>query len=84
MLNIIRNRKELLSRTLDRLGEKIASLPEGSLLVKHRKGTSHYMYYQLNNTTKYLNKNDKKLINSLVQKKYLKLVQKAAKQEAEA
>ena len=84
MLNIIRNRKELLSRTLDRLGEKIASLPEGSLLVKHRKGTSHYMYYQLNNTTKYLNKNDKKLINSLVQKKYLKLVQKAAKQELKA
>ncbi len=83
MLDIIKNRKELLSRTLDRLGEKIASLPEGSILVKRRKRTSHYLYYQRNNTT-YLSKDDQSLIDSLVQKKYLKMVQKAAKQEVQA
>ena len=84
MLDAIKSRKELLSRTIDRLAEKIASLPEGSILVKHHNGTSHFIYYKGNQKTKYLSKKDQSLIKSLVQKKYLKLVQKAAKQEAEA
>ena len=84
MLDIIKKRKEIISRTLEKLDEKIAFLPEGSILVKHRKGTIHYLYYQGNQIKKYLRKCDKKLLENLVQKKYLKLVQKAAKQEAKA
>ena len=84
MLDIIMNRKELLSRTLDKLAEKIASLPEGSVLIKHQKGTSHFIYYKGSQKTEYLSKSDQKLIKSLAQKRYLKLAQKAAKQEAEA
>ena len=84
MLDAIKSRKELLSRTIDRLAEKIASLPEGSILIKHHNGTSHFIYYKGNQKTKYLSKKDQSLMKSLIQKKYLKLVQKAAKQEAEA
>lgn len=84
MLDIILNRKELLSRTLDKLAEKIASLPEGSILIKHQKGTSHFIYYKGSQKTEYLSKSDQKLIKNLAQKRYLKLAQKAAKQEAEA
>lgn len=79
MLDDIKNRKALLSRTIDRLAEKIASLPEGSILVKHHNGTPHFIYYKGNQKTKYLSKNDQKLIKSLFQKKYLKLVQKNRK-----
>ena len=84
MLDILKKRKELLSRTIDRLDEKIDSLPEGSIRVKHKAGTFHYLYYQGDKTIKYLRKNDSETIKNLIQKKYLKLVQKAAKQEVKA
>ena len=48
MLDAIKSRKALLSRTIDRLAEKIASLPEGSILIKHHNGTSHFIYYKGN------------------------------------
>lgn len=84
MLDILKKREELLSRTIDRLDEKIDSLPEGSIRVKHKAGTFHYLYYQGDKTIKYLRKNDSETIKNLIQKKYLKLVQKAAKQEVKA
>ncbi len=84
MLDILKKREELLSRTIDRLDEKIDSLPEGSIRVKHKAGTFHYLYYQGDKTIKYLRKNDSKTIKNLIQKKYLKMVQKAAKQEVKA
>ena len=84
MLDILKKRTELLSRTIDRLDEKIDSLPEGSIRVKHKAGTFHYLYYQGDKTIKYLRKNDSETIKNLIQKKYLKLVQKAAKQEVKA
>lgn len=84
MLDILKKREELLSRTIDRLDEKIDTLPEGSIRVKHKAGTFHYLYYQGDKTIKYLRKNDSETIKNLIQKKYLKLVQKAAKQEVKA
>lgn len=84
MLDILKKREELLSRTIDRLDEKIDFLPEGSIRVKHKAGTFHYLYYQGDKTIKYLRKNDSETIKNLIQKKYLKLVQKAAKQEVKA
>lgn len=84
MLDILKKRTELLSRTIDRLDEKIDSLPEGSIRVKHKAGTFHYLCYQGDKTIKYLRKNDSETIKNLIQKKYLKLVQKAAKQEVKA
>lgn len=84
MLDILKKREELLSRTIDRLDEKIDSLPEGSIRVKHKAGTFHYLYYQEDKTIKYLRKNDSETIKNLIQKKYLKLVQKAVKQEVKA
>lgn len=84
MLDILKKREGLLSRTIDRLDEKIDSLPEGSIRVKHKAGTFHYLYYQGDKTIKYLRKNDSETIKNLIQKKYLKLVQKAAKQEVKA
>ena len=84
MLDILKKREELLSRTIDRLDEKIDTLPEGSIRVKHKAGTFHYLYYQGDKTIKYLRKNDCETIKNLIQKKYLKLVQKAVKQEVKA
>ena len=84
MMDILKKREEILSRTIDRLDEKIDSLPEGSIRVKHKAGTFHYLYYQGDKTIKYLRKNDSETIKNLIQKKYLKLVQKAAKQEVKA
>lgn len=82
MLDEIKSRIDLLSRTIERIEEKISSLPEGSVIVKHRNGTPQYIYNH--GEIKYLNKNDQKLLEDLVQKRYLKNALKAAKLELSA
>ena len=84
MLDILKARKELLARTIVKLEERLASLPEGSIIVRHTGGASVYLYNRRNHKIKYLNKSNRKLIEDLVQKRYLKMVLKAAKLEFKA
>ncbi|MBR3142198.1 MAG: hypothetical protein IKF09_03500 [Clostridiales bacterium] len=82
--NIISERYELLSKTIEELEKKTDSFPEGRISVKHDGG--RVCYYQSGNKTaeKYLTNKDKKLIGDLIQKAYLKKVLRSAKQESEA
>lgn len=77
-------RYEHLMSMIDRLEKKIKSLPEGNIYIKHAgKRRYYYLYNGDYSKEKLLGKNDKKLIDDLLQKKYLMMVLVNSKEEAD-
>ncbi len=77
-------RYELISRTAKTLEEKVEKLPDGRLKIK-RHGNSVYYYFTGEDTKeRLLKKEDKKLLEDLLQKSYLEKVVKASKTEIES
>lgn len=77
-------RYELLSKSVRDIEEKLALLPEGRVNVRHLNKKDYYSCITLDGHEKYLGPNDTNLIESLVQKDYLKRVLKEARRELKA
>ena len=77
-------RYELLSRSIRDIEKKISLLPEGRINVKSHSNRSYYYLDGTDSGENYLGPDDIELIESLVQKDYLKRVLKEAKRELKA
>ncbi|MBR3143556.1 MAG: hypothetical protein IKF09_10465 [Clostridiales bacterium] len=78
--DILTERYNLLSNTLDKLKNEAKSFPEGRVYVKHQE--NRYYYYLVNgDNEKYINKNNSDTIHALVQKAYVNDVIKASECE---
>ena len=77
-------RYELISKTIMSIEKKIALLPNGRILIRHRKNKAYYYLRVDGAKDKYLSRKDNELISHLLQKRYLKEVLKAAKNELAA
>ena len=79
----IKARYELVSKMEKLAEEKLKSFPEGRIKIKH--SGNHVYYYQAsenaNSFEKYIPENNKKLIDDLIQKGYIKKVLSTAKTE---
>lgn len=79
--NVLSERYDLITKTIESLERKLKLLPAGRLNIKHQNGKSYYYYVKANSKEKYLSSDDALLIKQLLQKRYLKEVLKAAKNE---
>ena len=77
-------RYELLSQSIKDIERKLCVLPEGRINVKFQKDNVYYYQATADGHEKYLGPNDTKLIESLVQKDYLKRVLREARRELKA
>ena len=76
----INERIELLTKTLEKTESRIKSLPLGRINIKCRGGTTYYYLVGEGRTEKLIKRGDK-LVEELLQKSYLKDVNKAAEKE---
>ena len=77
-------RYELLSKSICDIENKIAVLPEGRIKVKHLNNKDYYYREGISLGERYLSHQDNELIETLIQKDYLKRVLKEAKCEHKA
>ena len=82
--NVLSERYDLITRTIENIEKKLKVLPEGWINVRHQNGTAYYYHAKANFKERFLTKKDQELINQLLQKRYLKDVLKAAKNELAA
>ena len=82
--NVLSDRYDLIEKTIESVERKLKLLPAGRLNIKHQNGKSYYYYVKANSKEKYLSSDDAMLIKQLLQKRYLKEVLKAAKNELAA
>jgi len=82
--NVLSERYELISKTIEVVECKIKLLPEGRLNIKHQNNKTYYYYLTANERERYLYSDDAPLIKQLLQKRYLKAVLKTAKNELKA
>ncbi len=82
--NVLSERYDLITKTIESLERKLKLLPAGRLNIKHQNGKSYYYFVKTNSKEKYLSLDDALLISQLLQKRYLKEVLKAAKNELAA
>ena len=61
--------------------QRIKSLPEGRINIKKRNQTVYY-YKVVDHKERLLKRNEKKIAEDIIQKKYLKAVYKAAENES--
>ena len=84
ILNAALKRTKLLSQTIEALDKKLESFPDGRINVGHHKGGVHFILIIGNAKVRYMNKNDKDLIELLIQKEYIKKVLISAEKESAA
>ena len=77
----IKYRIDLISGLSKKAEEKVNSFPEERIKIKHYKNGSYFYIVDSSNTERYLNKNNKELIQQLFQKKYLEEVLKLSLRE---
>lgn len=78
--DILTERYNVLSDTVERLKTELESFPEGRVYVKHQD--NRYYYYQVNgDDEKYISKKDADTIRALVQKSYVSDVIRASECE---
>lgn len=78
------DRYDLIKKTIESVERKLKLLPAGRLNIKHQNDKSYYYYVKANSKENYLSSKDAALISQLLQKRYLKEVLKAAKNELAA
>lgn len=77
-------RYAMISQSIYNIENKINRLPEGRIKVKNQDGKAYYYHAGIYPTEKYLGSKDIALIEELIQKNYLKLVLKEARNELAA
>ena len=82
--NSLKERYDLISKTIETVERKLKSLPAGRLNIKHQNDKPYYYYVKANSKERFLTKADAVLIRQLLQKRYLKEVLKIAKNELAA
>lgn len=82
--NSLKERYDLISKTIETVERKLKSLPAGRLNIKHQNDKPYYYYVKANSKERFLTKADSVLIKQLLQKRYLKEVLKIAKNELAA
>ncbi len=82
--NVLSERYDLIEKTIESVERKLELLPAGRLNIKHQNDRSYYYYVKANSKENYLSSKDAALISQLLQKRYLKEVLKAAKNELAA
>ena len=79
--NTLKDRYDLIAATIENIEKKLKVLPEGRIVVRRQNGNVYYYFAKPKTKDRYLTKADAKLISQLLQKRYLKEVLKAAKNE---
>ena len=82
LLNLIKERYDLLLRTIQAIENRLDSMPEGTLNIKTTKNGEYYYLYKGKNQ-KYLGQKDIELIDLYFQKNYLKTSKTVARREAD-
>lgn len=82
--NTLKDRYDLIAATIENIEKKLKVLPEGRIVVRRQNGNVYYYFAKPKTKDRYLTKADAALINQLLQKRYLKEVLKAAKNELAA
>ena len=78
---VLNARYELLSKSICDIENKIARLPEGRIKIKHLHNKDYYYCVGIPSGERYLRRQDTALIETLMQKDYLRHVLKEAKRE---
>lgn len=84
LLKAINYRRDLLLKWQPKFEEKLKSLPEGRLKIRHVGKQTYYFHVDNNSKEKPISRNNKELIKALCQKDYLEKVVKAIKKELAA
>ena len=79
--NVLSERYDLITKTIENIEKKLKALPTGWINTRHQNGKAYYYYANAKSKERFLTKKDKELIKQLLQKRYLKEVLKAAKNE---
>ena len=79
--NTLKDRYDLIAATIENIEKKLKVLPEGRIVVRRQNGNVYYYFAKPKTKDRYLTKADSALISQLLQKRYLKEVLKAAKNE---
>ena len=79
--NVLSDRYDLITKTIENIEKKLKALPTGWINIRHQNGKAYYYYANAKSKERFLTKKDKELIKQLLQKRYLKEVLKAAKNE---
>ncbi|PWJ70186.1 hypothetical protein B0O40_0016 [Ruminococcaceae bacterium R-25] len=79
--NVLRDRYDLITKTIENIEKKLKALPAGWINIRHQNGKAYYYYANAKSKERFLTIKDKELIKQLLQKRYLKEVLKAAKNE---
>ena len=79
--NTLKDRYDLIAATIENIEKKLKVLPEGRIVVRRQNGNVYYYFAKPKTKDRYLTKADSALISQLLQKRYLKDVLKAAKNE---
>ena len=82
--NTLKDRYDLIAATIENIEKKLKVLPEGRIVVRRQNGNVYYYFAKPKTKDRYLTKADSALISQLLQKRYLKEVLKAAKNELAA
>ena len=77
---ILDERREMLTKTADTIGGKLEKYPAGRIAIK-RHGDRIYYYSYGETGEKLLKKEDRKLLEDLLQKSYLEKVVRASQSE---
>lgn len=81
--NILDERYRVISDLVKKTEEKLARVPQGRLIIKHRNNSAYYYAYgeSKNRKERLLSRKNPEEIEVLVQKSYLEMVLKAARKE---
>lgn len=79
--NVLSERYDLITKTIENIEKKLKTLPEGWINVRYQNGKAYYYHAKYKSKDRFLAKGDEVLIRQLLQKYYLKKVLKAAKNE---
>ena len=80
----IKERTDLISSLSKKAEEKLSGFPEERIKIKHYKNGTYFYLVDRDNNEKYLSKDNKDLIRTLLQKKYIEEVFKLSLRELKA
>lgn len=82
--NVLRDRCDLIEETIKNIEKKLKSLPAGWINIRYQNGKAFYYHAKYKSKDRFLTRADAVLIKQLLQKRYLKEVLRAAKNELAA
>ena len=82
--NTLKDRYDLIAATIENIEKRLKSLPAGWINIRYQNGKTFYYHAKYKSKDRFLTKADAVLIRQLLQKRYLKEVLKAAKNELAA